>query len=91
MSQQASPTATTTTMAAGGNGRAPQEALRPAPTCRTDRGQPPKQANMLFVGGYRDPFLLAGMVVVVAIGFPWWLTSVSGGSRPSEPSYDTIL
>ena len=43
--------ATTTIMVAGRNG--PLEPLRPAPTCRTDRGQPPEQANILFVGGYR--------------------------------------
>ena len=30
--------------------RGPQEALRTAPTCRADRGQPPEQANVLFVG-----------------------------------------
>ena len=32
--------------------RGPPEALRPAPTRRIDRGQPPDRANMLFVGGY---------------------------------------
>jgi len=32
--------------------RGPQKALRAALTCRADRGQPPEQANVLFVGVY---------------------------------------
>jgi hypothetical protein len=63
--------------------RGPLEAFRPALTRRNDRGQPPEQANILFVGGcmvygpQKAPMLRRRIIAVTNEHF--------GGHKPFNP------